>query len=394
MHGKDLFCRALFLRKHKMNKIMFTASLWLILAGRIFSQAGISIDVERGSSSNVFSNYRQLPDSYTALEGQLNYDWKFASSALRVFYRPDITLFDTYSYRSYNTHRLGTAFYAALNRKGDKVTACADAYSRQHSEEYQWFEYRQLVAYVGIRLSLAEQLIAYSGISTNFRYYTQLAPFSHRVDQFYLRFSKFFNSGTTIILEADVLQKQYTLNDAVQLPAEFPNVFTEGQGSNRQAVGLLKLAQSVTPNMGISSQFLLRRNMANSVRYLVSTEGDYYSDEDLFDDVFGYNAEQANLSLKYHLFWKMTSELSVNINNKRYINRYALDLDGYPFDDLSLRHDLRQVYSLSFSKSLRYAKSIAPLIFSVNYTAIQNHSNDPYYKYQTRYLSLSLSQEF
>lgn len=377
-----------------MKSMMLTLILSMVLAGHIFSQAGISVDVEQGHTSNAFSNYRQLADSYTALEGQLNYDWKFSSSALRVFYRPDITLFDTYSYRSYNTHRLGTAYYAILNPNGDKVSAGADVYNRQHSDEYQWFEYRQLVAYVGIRLALAKQLIAYSGISTNFRYYTQLAPFSHRVDQFYLRFSKFFDSGTTIILEADALQKQYTLNDAVQLPEEFPNVFTEGQGSNRQAVGLIKLAQSVTPNMGISSQFLLRRNMTNSVRYLVSTEGDYYSDEDLFDDVFGYNAEQVNLSLKCRLFWKMTSELTVNINNKRYINRYALDLDGYPYDDLSLRHDLRQVYAFSLSKSLRYVKSMAPLNFTIHYTAIQNHSNDPYYKYQTSYLSLTLSQEF
>lgn len=377
-----------------MKFYIWITLLVLSFTGRLYSQVGFAVDIEQGHASNVFSNYRQLPDSYTAVEAQLNYDWLVKNSGFRLFYRPDFTWFQNFDYRSYQTHNIGTAYYVVLNQNGDKLTAGVDYRSRSHSDDYQWFEYRQVNAYVGVRLSLANQLLGYAGLATALRNYSALTPFSHRIDQIYLRISRFFDSGTTIITEANLLQKQYSAERQTQMPEGFPTFYTDGMGDNRQFVALVRLAQSLSPNSGISSQFLARRNMANTVRYLVSTEGDYYSDEELFDDVFGFDGEQYSLSFKQRLPWKMTGELALGLHNKRYINRYAFDLEGYPFEDLRIRRDQRQTVSLSLTKPLRFNQKLEALSISLDFAAIVNRSNDPYYHYRNRYFSLSLSQKF
>ncbi len=187
------------------------------------------------------------------------------------------------------------------------------------------------------------------------------------------------------------MQKHYLNNQPLET---FPGLFTEGNGHNRQRVGLLRAAQALTPTTGLSAQLSVRRSLDSSVRYIIDHAGYYYSDEELFDDVFGYESERFELMFKQRLPGSMILTASGILLDKHYTNRLALDLEGYPFPDNRFRDDRRIIGKISLIKSWRYSKTFKPINLSIDYMYMNNRSNDPYYRFDTTFFSLGFSQSF
>ncbi|MBN1466423.1 DUF560 domain-containing protein [candidate division KSB1 bacterium] len=372
-------------------KMLF--SMILALAALTFGQVGFSIDAEGGYASNIFANYRQLPDYYQNFQGYLNYDALSEGAGLRAFYQGAATLFENYDARSYSLHQVGLSFYNYINEsEQQKLNLGINATMRLHREEYQWYEYKQGYFFANYKTALRPQLYGYIGVNSRVRAYDNLRPYSYLQHVAFLRLSSFFNSGTSLIAELDFMHKDYLHDEAT--PGEFAELQTDGDGQNQQLIGILRVAQAVTLKTGLSAQLTVRRNLTSSVRYLIDAEGYYYSDEELFDDPFGYEAEQFDIALKQKLPWKIQVELAGAYLMKHYSNRLALDLDGYPFIDLRLRGDQRFIGQISLSKAWHVSRSIAPMIFSIDLSFTRNDSNDPYYIYNTRYFSVGFSQSF
>ncbi len=375
-------------------KRLLTSFFVLLFAALTWAQMGISFDAESGYASNIFSNYSQLPDYYNNISGLIHYDKLSDARGTRLFYNGAGRFFQQYDYRNYQTHSLGVSYYRYLGDRGHKLNAGANASMRLHSEDYKWYEYRQGYAFAALKMLLSDQLYGYVGVNFKMRDYTLLTPYSYWQNMTYVRVSRFYNSGSSVIAEVDYMQKQYLSAD-IQSPLEsFPYTEMDGEGSSRQVVALLKFGQAVNPKTGLGLQLLLRRNINSSVRYLISDAGYYYSDEELFDDVFGYEAEQLRLTLKRRLPWRMQASFGASATAKHYINRRALDLQGYPFEDGRLRDDTRFIAFLTLTKTLSYSRSMAPVRFNVDFTYIVNNSNDPYYHYKTNYISFGISQSF
>ena len=370
-----------------------TSLVVLLFSAVGFSQLGVSFDAERGFASNVFSNYRQTPDYYNSIEAQLYYDSIKESSGLRSYYNGSGMLFQKFDYKNFQMHSLGLSYYAKVGWHGGRLNAGMSAGTRLHSEDYKYYEYQQGNGFVNIKLAIQQQAYAYAGVSFRMRNYSSLQPYSYWQNVAYVRGSRFFNTGTTIIAEFDYMQKQYLEAN----PAPIDNLYesqTEGGGDSRQIVGLLKAAQALTPTTGLSVQVLLRRNLQSSVRYLVDPEGYYYSDEELFDDIFGYAAEQLTVTLKRNLPWKMQASLGGIFIAKHYTNRVALDFDGVPINDGSLRDDGRSIAWLTLKKNWQYSKYMAPVRLELTFTYLDNASNDPYYNFNARYFSFGISHSF
>lgn len=377
--------------EYKMKRI--TGLLVMLFSTLAFSQMGVSVDAERGFASNIFSNYRQMPDYYNHIEGQLYYDSIKESSGLRTYYNGSGMLFQEFNYKSFQIHKLGLSYYSNVGQNGGRLNAGASASTRLHSSDYKYYEYQQGNGFVNIKLLLHPQAYGYAGVSFRLRNYSSLKPYSFWQNVAYVRGSRFFNTGTTIIAEFDYMQKQYLEAN----PAPIDNLYelqTQGDGDSRQLVGLLRAAQAITPKTGLSAQVLVRRNLQSSVRYIIDPDGYYYSDEELFDDVFGYAAEQVTVTLKRNLPWKMQASLGGTFIAKHYTNRLALDLDGYPINGGSLREDGRSLGWLTIKKNWQYSKYMAPVQLELSFTYLNNESNDPYYNFHARYFSFGISQSF
>ncbi|RPI00167.1 MAG: hypothetical protein EHM72_10020 [Calditrichaeota bacterium] len=374
-----------------MKSSYITVVFLLLGTIRLSGDVGMTFDVEHGYVSNAFSNYRQLADSYLWLEGKLYYDHSVKDhSALRFYYQPNGSLFDKFEYRNFNTHQMGIDFYSIVSNRA-KIDGGMTLNSRNHSSEYRLYEYRGGQAYLSFRFLLTDQLYSYFGISSQIRDYQLLSLFSYQQHQLYWRMSKFYSGGLSLFFQADFLQKQYMHVQGSEDLSEFPDSYAAADGINYQGVILFKAAQAISPDIGVNLQFLMRKNLVNSPRYLMTDEGEYYTNDDLFDDIFGYDASMWSSNLKTRL-GKMTAEITGALINKHYINRFALDLDGYPLADQQLRRDYRTVLSMSLSRTFRYSRSIAPFKLVIDFSMLKNHSNDPYYHYSNRFLGITVKQ--
>ncbi len=374
--------------------ILFFSMLLLLPAVPAQAQFGISFQTYGGYASNVFANYRQLPDYYNALTAALCHDWIDSSSGLRLSYQGDMTLFDEYSYRNFHTHELGIKVYKYTNSTGNRLNAGVDIAKRLYNEDYRWYEYDQVYAYSNIKVILLHQLYGYAGGDFRVRKYSLLVPFSYRQSTWFLRLSRFFDTGTSVILEGNYFLKTYLNNNTVSLLPAFPELYTSGNGNNRQIAASLRLAQSIDSRTGVNAEILVRRTLNNSVRYLGTGDGLVYSDDDIFDDPYSYDSEQLNISLKRKFGWNIRMSTGLVFMDKHYTERLALDLNGYAFADSRLRHDKRSLIWISFDKSFRYIRALQPIILTVDLAWMQNFSNDPYYDYQKSYFSVGLSQRF
>lgn len=379
-----------------MKKIIKSIAIFFLFASTTLStgQTGFSIETTGGYTNNAFANYLALPDYYTNINAFLNHDWVDDSQGIRWFYEGTLTAFNKYQDRTYHNHQVGLTYYRYFGDKGNKLNAGFNANKRFHSETYHWYELMQSSAYANIKLLLSQQFYAYMGVNLIWQKYTSLEAFSNWQNVLFWRLSRFFDSGTTLILEADLLGKHYYPAGETSNIADLPEIVTIGEGSSQQFVGMIKAARALTPRTGLSLQMLMRRNLTSSVRYLGSPTGYYYSDESLFDDIHGYNAEELNLSLKKWLPWNINLQAASTLTWKHYNQRIALDLDGSPFPDERLRADTRLSYRISVKKMLKLGAKLQPLALSINWTLLQNKSNDPYYNYDMNFFTFGVSQNF
>lgn len=378
----------------KMKKLNQIFGLLLITATLSFGQIGFSVDTNSGYTSNAFANHNTLPDYYTSINASLNHDWLKETEGFRWSYKGSLDVFQKYNNRNFQNHSTGISYYNYFSESGHRLNAGLFFGKRFHTEDYAWYEIQQYNVYVNSKFIIADQTYGYIGMNIRWRDYVYLDAFSHYQTTLFFRISQFFQTGTTLIAKANWLTKNYYPSSYKSNVVGLPEIVTIGEGSSQQFVSSIKAAQSLSPSVGISMQFLLRKNIISSIRYLGTDTGFYYSDEELFDDKYGYSSEEFTTTLKKRFPWKIEISLGANFKLKHYDSRLALDLDGYPYSDERLRSDNRLVTWLSLTKSFKVSNSLRPISISFNWSNINNVSNDPYYEYDSSFITFGISQSF
>ncbi|HEX9654191.1 MAG TPA: hypothetical protein VGA99_10810, partial [bacterium] len=156
-----------------------------------------------------------------------------------------------------------------------------------------------------------------------------------------------------------------------------------------QWIGQMRMAQSLTNTTGLSTDVILRRNLENDVRYLAGQVSGYTSEDELFDDPYGYESEELGATLTQLLPWKFTFKAGTEYKWKDYVNRPALDLNGDALSSGELRSD-RQIWTwLSLGKTFEFRSGRTVSLFGEFYR-IDNQSNDSYYDYQGNFVSFAI----
>ena len=377
----------------KTSHILYLLFSWF-LPVLVLAQPQFSINTYSGYTNNAFYNHNQYPDYYTWINGYANYDRIGDQGGLRLYYDGSATLYNQYQDKNYQLHTLGLSFYHYYHDEQIRLNAGTSLGSRQHSDAYQWYEMNTLNAYANTKIVLANQLFGYSGMDIDYNYYPNLDPFTHLQTRLYLRLSRFFDTGTTLIAESSLMSKFYKSEGDAAAIEGFPEIITVGDNNSQQLLLQFKAAQGLTPKTGLSGGVTLRHNLTNSTRYLGSVSGYYYSDEEILNDVFGYHSTEYDLKFKQLLPWKSTLSVGGSVMFRDYENRLALDIAGNPFPDFRTRQDDRYSLWLTLQKQLRLASSMAPLTLTFGFTNIENQSNDLYYDYHVRNISFSIDQAF
>ncbi len=357
---------------------------WLLLLLLIvkygMAQISWSIDQESGYTSNVFSNYTQTGDQFVALAAQVNQDWLKTQSGVRLFYRGEVDAFRQNRDRTYHVQGLGVVSYYNLDESGTRVQMSINLSKRFHTEAWQWYEQQQASMQADLRWVALPSFYVYTGMSWKYSDYTMLPLFSYQQPSLYIRTGWFLPTGTSLLTEAGLLSKVYQQNP--------------DNKSSLQSIFSLRLAQSLSATAGANLELQYRHNWASAARYLSDADGSWYSDDELIDDSFGYHGPTVSASMKKHLSMTWSLQLGAMVQWKHYDLLPAGQWNGELYEDGRLRDDKRSLVRCSLEKKIRLSSGWAPLAVSLEFSALQNKSNDVYYRYHTEFFSLNLAQEF
>ncbi len=358
-----------------------------------YGQIHLKTELYGGMTDRAFPTINGEPEQYTSLSTTLHRDWMNNQNGMRLSYEGNLTIYRQITERQYHNHNLGIQTYHLFNDRS-RLDAGISGDRLFRTGAYEWTERHSWTAFLRLKHLISDQVYLYLGSALDRTQYHELSPFSNDQGSLYLRLSRFFNSGTTLIGETNWLFKSYQPEQSVTLPEGFGEIITVGSGSAQQLVTMVRLAQSLGTRTGISLETLYRHNLTSMSRYMGSTSGIFYSDDMLFDDIFGYNSLENTLTLKTRLSGGFNISASTGYKDKSYQLRQALDLSGNPFEDGRLRSDQRMTVNLTLSKALTLAESLYPLTLSLYTGWVDNRSNDPYYGYSSTSFAFAISSGF
>lgn len=370
---------------------------------------------------NAFRTYAAKPDYVTQLSGYLAKEHSGERWQSRIFYRGNYNLFGRYSERNYFFQQAGVALTrpALGGKKRDALFLGANGVQRVNRALYNYYNLAEATAFVNAKLYLAPASFTQFGYRWRGRWYSNLESFSYAEHFLFARLTHSFPSRTTLVLETNYGRKIYLQQTStVGIDSPTGNNWHYGEhgggmgrmwnggGSDNGAmipssrpqvgqwVALLRVAQSLTANTGLSGEFTVRRNHANAVRYLAGQVAGYTSEDELFDDRYGYESEEVSLNFTQLLPWQMSLKLGGEVQWKNYPNRPALDLAGNPLTSGELRDDRRITGWIALSKSLILSENGKSLDLVGEYNLIDNQSNDRFYDFRSGAVTVGVGMKF
>ncbi len=188
-----------------------------------------------------------------------------------------------------------------------------------------------------------------------------------------------FETKTSLTLNAEYNLKQY-----------FEQYNFEGYlNQASQLKFLMNIGQSLGENTGVSGYVVVRKNLSDGSRYLLSDSLIYY-EEEIFNDIYSYDGIETGLGFK-HLF---NESIELNLEAKYLMRNYsslpAADINGVELT--SFREDKL----LGFGVGVDFDMSgiMDGLSFSAAWNYFKNTSNDYYYKYSNQVISASFNYGF
>lgn len=411
--------------RNKRNWVFISILLGELASVSVFAQWTRSISVNTSYDNNAFRNYAALSDVVTQLSGYLAKDIMKENWQSRLYYRGSFNLFAEYDARNYHFHHIGGAFSRVFSKRGNTLNLGLNGRLRSNGKIYNYYDFTEASAYGNIKLNIGVPSIANFGYRLRGRWYSNLAELNYAEHYFFARYTHFFQSRTTLILEGNYGRKIYRdqiTGEAISPESEpgdmngyghhrggmghmggYGNIGSSEDSGNissnnvqprvGQWLGQVRLAQSMSNSTGLSADFVLRRNPGGEIRYLAGQVSGYISEDELFDDRYGYESEEISATLTQLLPWKFTFKAGIESRWKDYVNRPALDLSGDALPGEKHRKDRQVLAWFGVNKSfiMLGGKSVN---LGGEFYWFDNRSSDLYYNYQVSLISFGVGMSF
>ncbi|MBM4159976.1 MAG: hypothetical protein FJ217_02640 [Ignavibacteria bacterium] len=349
-------------------------------------------DVTVTYDDNVFNNSRTEGDKIAISSLRLGYDWETESSLTQLYYVASLQYFSMVADRTFQYHATGLEFEKSFGEDNESLFAAGFMYGKRLDRNaFAFYDHHQLSASIGIKHSFAETMLGQASYTFRSFTFSQLGDFDYIEHQGTLKLTTFLETQTSVILQSDIGSKIYATPD-ISESAGFGGRMM-GRGGQRveqstpsvaQLSGLLKVGQSIFEGTGLSLTLNYQRNLRKDSRYLSSAYG-AVSDDEIFDDHYGYEGLLRSVMLTQLLPLEMKVRLTYGMQDREYTNLPAYDLIGNQVADT--RADRRSFLAIQVEKE------IEPLHLSVvlRYDSITNTSNDPFYHYTNHVVTLGLT---
>lgn len=348
----------------------------LLGLGTAWAQPALRLNLYSSYTDNLFQSNQPRADWIHLLYADL--DWGLAANT-SLFYTGNASLFGRYRQLFNHAHTLGLN-YQRDGRAGE-VHAGASLATRLDRQRYDYRDFAGGSAFVEAKRYLREDLVGRAAYTLRLQEYLNVSRQSYVEQNANARLTRFLPSHTTVDLRAEVGIKSYLRHGEEFLPgAKQGRHLVQGSGG-------LRLAQSLGAGTGINLDYTRQHSFSGQGRFLFGPLYDF--DDELFSDRYSYQGQTLGLTLKHLGLWGSQLELNGQLGSRHYVERLALDLDGFP---LSLDEKRRDRWRQLEVELVRYCQPARGPGFEagLHWSHRRTNSNDPYYDAAVNTYSASL----
>lgn len=372
-----------------MKQILAMAGLVFLLTDPATSQWRAAFQAGTLVDDNAFNNYLQVHDRLTEVSLQGGYDWETENSSTQLLYTGSLNYFTLIPGRTFHQHNADVTYTHISGEEETLLSAGGTFTLRRNHEEFSIYDHSQISLQGNIRSYLSDVFLVKGGYVFSSVTFTNLADLNYLEHSLFLQAALSLPSRTTFILQGDLGFKEYrtanpdTGTGTYQMGARWQSADVAAPGVT-QLTGTLRIGQGITEKTGISLTGQYQVSLRKESRYLALEDG-ILTDDELFDDHYGYEGPMASVMLTQMLPADFRIRAYGSVQERRYSNRPAFDLQGLQV--ASQRIDTRSTISLSLDKGFPSLGLLASLV----YDRITNTSNDAFYSYRNDALSVRLT---
>jgi len=359
--------------------LLLIAIIALLLLESAHAQFNLYTDYQGIYDDNIFNNSQQISDFISSFSFGSAYNIESELNNLQFYYEGSWDYFKTTTSKSFNSHRIGLVETYLFSEDDNPLNAGINYSFRNNIDEFEVYNFNQISVYINYRHSLSGTDFIIPGYVFNRNDYKNFTLFSHNEHKLFLTWISNFETKTSLTLNAEYNLKQY-----------FEEYNFEGYlNQASQLKFLMNIGQSLGENIGVSGYVVVRKNLSDGSRYLLSDSLIYY-EEEIFNDIYSHDGIETGLGFK-HLF---NESIELNLEAKYLMRNYsslpAADINGVELT--SFREDKL----LGFGVRVDFDMSgiMDGLSFSAAWNYFKNTSNDYYYKYSNQVISASFNYGF
>ena len=336
---------------------------------------------------NINNNDLQVSDRITTLNLNSGYSLESSSWGARFFYDGILNYYQTVIERTNQFHSANLDVTHYSGEDDENTLSLELSYGQgYYRDDYSFYNHSLISASADYEYSLSGTMINRVGYVFRSVHFAELSDFSYSEHVVTDKFTLGLPTSTTIIAQADLGAKFYPTT----ILTDGSNQMRRGSAtiapSVTQLSGMVRIGQGIIDGTGLSLTTRYQWNVQKQTRYLSSSYG-AISDDELFDDHYGYEGLQMSLMLTQVLSETMLLRITGGWQNKIYSTLGAFNLSGNQVADSRL--DDRSYVSLYVQKEFDTGFTLKG-----TYEFIRNASNDPYYDYRNNAATLQISVPF
>ena len=365
-------------------------AVWLLgtslVTGNVYAQVSFEPRISTMYDDNVLNNYQMVSDKVSTLILDAGYGFGDSSWLGRVYYDGALNYYQSITERTNQFHSLHASFAHYSGEDEQDVFTLGFSYGQGfYRGSYTFYDHTQWTATVQYKQFLSDFVINNLGYAFRSISFPGMSDFSYSEHALSGSLSFGLPTQTTLIVQTDLGAKFYSTSSTSVTDGMHKGGMSYVP-SVIQFAPLVRIGQSIIEGTGLSFATKYQWNLQKQTRYLSSSYG-AISDDELFDDHYGYEGLQASLMLTQILPESMLLRVSGTFQNRLYSSLAAYDLERNALS--SQRNDQRTSLSLLLQKSFEMGFTLKAAV-----DFIRNSSNDAYYGYRNTAVALEISLPF
>ncbi len=361
------------------NKLLLLLSSAFLFSNQVKAQFDFYAGYQGIADDNIYNNYLMISDFINTFSLGAEYNIESDLNNVQIYYEGSLNSFQKNTMKTFNAHRIGLVETHLFSIDDNPLNVGINYSFRNNKDDFEIFDFNQLSVYLNYRHSVSETDFIIPGYVYNRNNYKNFTLFSHIKHKFFLTWISSFQSGTTIMLNAEYNLKKYFES------YDYPGYLNEAS----QIKLMTNLSQSLGEKTGINGYVSYRKNLSDGSRYLVSDSLIYY-EEEIFNDIYSYDGIETGVGFKHYLneYIELSAEAKYFIRKYSSIN--AVSLNGFELNEL--RED--KIYGIGAGIIYDLSKIINGLSLSANYNYLNSRSNDYFYQFTNQMFSAAIELDF